>query len=230
MLDNGYGVVIGTVVSHSIEPVDDQGLWPHYVINVNTPQGIYECVINLKSRSDVKIEQRDFREQDENHFQSILGLPDGFNSLQSNNTSGALDFIRHAGLKDKSCGWFRFWPFWPFVHHFKWRWKWWWRCKCKCTAWRPENGANIIQLFEYYLLNVDKIYIFGEPYNDGSLGMHNVHMNQGDPVGSGFDQENAIWQDGGLLIKYTGSDLRLSAFLTKFDTQSLNTDSNGHPN
>ena len=79
-----------------------------------------------------------------------------------------------------------------------------------------------------YLENVKRIYIFGEPYKTG-LGIHNVHMNQGDPIGSDFSEENGIWQDGGILIEYECPEPLFSIFLTKFETQSLNTDEHGHP-
>jgi len=91
-LSNGYGVVIGTIATHYIESPDSEGRWPHYVIKVNTPQGIYECVINLKSRTEIKIAYRDFRSVNKVYFQNILSLPDGFHSLSSIPLSGALDY------------------------------------------------------------------------------------------------------------------------------------------
>ena len=87
---------------------------------------------------------------------------------------------------------------------------------------------DLVQLMEYYLTSVSRIYVFGEPYTNG-LGIHNIHMTQGDPIDSPFSAENGIWQDGGLIIKYTAPQQRLSVFLTKFETQSLNTDKNGRP-
>jgi len=54
-------------------------------------------------------------------------------------------------------------------------------------------------------------------------------MTQGDPVESPFAYENGIWQDGGLLLEYTDPEPRLSALLTKFETQSLHTGDDGHP-
>jgi hypothetical protein len=48
-LGDGYGVVVGTLASHFIEPPDEEGRWPHYHVHVTTPYGEYECVINLKS-------------------------------------------------------------------------------------------------------------------------------------------------------------------------------------
>jgi uncharacterized protein YukJ len=197
-LSNGYGVLIGTLEGHYIDLPDEEGRWPHYHLKVGTPAGIYECAINLKSRTENKIEYRDFRNIQRIYFDNILLKPNGFHPLVSNITSGALDFIRHPGLQDS------------------------------CTRWWIENGENIIQLMRYYLTNINRIYVFGEPYDTG-LGIHNIHMNQGDPVGSLFARENAIWQDGGVIYEYTVPEHRVSILLTKFQTQSLNTTEKGLP-
>lgn len=221
-LSDGYGVVIGTVARHHIDPPDSEGLWPHYHIFVDTPAGEYDCAINLKSRTETKIEYRDFRNLDLARFNAIRNLPDGFHSLSSNSSSGALDFIRHSGLQNKKikCRCPRCKRF-PFITK---------PCikKCKCTQWWLESGEDLIQLMEYYLTSVSRIYIFGEPFNNG-LGLHNIHMNQGDPIGSGFDAENGIWQDGGVLLEYQEPQFRFSGMLTKFQPQSLNTNDNGQP-
>lgn len=230
-LSNGYGVVIGTLASHFIDPPDNQGNWPHYHLKVSTPQGEYDCVINLKSVTQVKVEYRDFRNVDRARFSQILALSDGFHALASSSASGALDHVRHPGLQNPlvPClwplpGWPK--PEWPLPE--------WprpllrWRRRCNCTQWWKENGLNLIKLMQYYVENVERIYVFGEPYTSG-LGVHNVHMNQGDPIGSSFSAENGIWQDGGVIYEYTTPQPRLSVMLTKFETQSLQTDSNGRP-
>ncbi len=46
------------------------------------------------------------------------------------------------------------------------------------------------------------IYAFGSAFSDkGKVdGIHNIHMNQGNPVGGkngGFSGDNGVWQDGG---------------------------------
>lgn len=196
-LNNGYGVVIGKVDRHFIECPDSEGRWPHYHINVDTPDGLCECVINLKSRTQIKIEYKDYQNVDRQFFSKIISKPDGFHRLVNDLTSGAFDFIRHPGINN-------------------------------IGEWKPESGNNVILQMQSYLNNVKRIYIFGEPYVTG-LGLHNVHMNQGDPIGSDFSQENGIWQDGGVLLEYECPEPSFSIFLTKFETQSLNTDEQGRP-
>jgi len=69
------------------------------------------------------------------------------------------------------------------------------------------------------------VYVFGAPYTHG-LGVHDIHMNQGDPPGQ-FQHLDGIWQDGGTVIEQPNG--QLAAFLNKFETQSLSTDANGLP-
>jgi uncharacterized protein YukJ len=68
--------------------------------------------------------------------------------------------------------------------------------------------------------------VFGEPFSTG-LGVHNIHQNQGDPLGSPWAGENGIWQDGCTILEQGPDDF--AAFMNKFTTQSYNTDNAGHP-
>ena len=78
-----------------------------------------------------------------------------------------------------------------------------------------------------------RIFAFGEQWPSTSnadkyfheikdQGLHDIHMNQGNPKGS-FDKDNGVFQDGGLLIYYPSLN-RWSAILLAFQTQfnSLN--------
>jgi len=71
-----------------------------------------------------------------------------------------------------------------------------------------------------------RFYVFGEPFSSG-LGVHNIHQNQGDPVGGGHDAENGPWQDGATIVETSQGDF--IGFLNKFKTQSFKTDELGHP-
>lgn len=73
-----------------------------------------------------------------------------------------------------------------------------------------------------------RIFAFGERWPDTSKadkyfpeikdqGLHDIHMNQGNPPGS-FDKDNGVFQDGGLLIYYPSLD-RWTAILLAFQTQ-----------
>ena len=96
------------------------------------------------------------------------------------------------------------------------------------SGWILQNGDNLIQVFQAQLANVQRLYIFGAEYatNDG---VHDVHMNQGDPDGSSFQHLDGIWQDGGVIFEYGPPQPRLDVLQIKFETQSLHTDDRGHP-
>jgi uncharacterized protein YukJ len=61
---------------------------------------------------------------------------------------------------------------------------------------------------------------------DPSLGIHDIHMNQGD---TGHEAVyNGAWQDGGLFIHFKSTSQWVAMFF-RFQNQSLNTDNNGNP-
>ena len=60
-----------------------------------------------------------------------------------------------------------------------------------------------------------------------STGIHDIHMNQGNPPGR-FYGDNGIWQDGGLLFHYASRN-RWAAVFTAFQSQSFHTDERGNP-
>lgn len=217
-LDDGYAVLIGKVKEHHIDDPDHEGRWPHYHITVETDNGrIFDSAINLKSRTEIKVQYRDFRNLDRSLFTSITSKPDGLHRLVSNSQSGGLDIVRHEGLRDPVCSTDDNLSSSNTEQQ-----------RCNCTQWWFETGINTVKLMQFYLDSVDRIYIFGEPYKNG-LGIHNVHMTQGDPIGSEFSREDGIWQDGGVMFEYGAPQSHLSILLTKFETQSLDTDEWGRP-
>jgi uncharacterized protein YukJ len=69
------------------------------------------------------------------------------------------------------------------------------------------------------------IYAFGQTYTDQGGGIHDIHMNQGNPAGN-HDRDNGIWQDGALFINLPASNQWTALFIA-FQTQSWQTDNNG---
>jgi uncharacterized protein YukJ len=78
------------------------------------------------------------------------------------------------------------------------------------------------------------IYAFGQhwldaggadqyfPEIDPSTGVHDIHMNQGNPAGS-FSSDNGVYQDGGLIFHFPSRD-RWAAVFTAFQSESFHTD------
>jgi len=82
--------------------------------------------------------------------------------------------------------------------------------------------------------NTAIVYAFGQHWQDSSgadkyfseinpsRGVHDIHMNQGNPQGKYFG-DNGIYQDGGLIF-YFASRNRWAAVFTAFQSQSFYTD------
>ncbi|HEX6688033.1 MAG TPA: DUF2278 family protein [Solirubrobacterales bacterium] len=93
--------------------------------------------------------------------------------------------------------------------------------------WIDSSGDNALDALQPYLDSAARIYIYGERYKDGGNGVHDVHLNQGDPVGSRWFDSDGIWQDGAVACQR--SDDAVAIWQVRFKTQSLSTDAGGHP-
>lgn len=69
------------------------------------------------------------------------------------------------------------------------------------------------------------VYGFGFLFQPQEDGLHETHMNQGNPRGPHW-QENGAFQDGAVIVQRTNG---FAAIFTAFQTQYLPTDSNGFP-
>jgi uncharacterized protein YukJ len=74
------------------------------------------------------------------------------------------------------------------------------------------------------------MYIFGSAFSDGGgpSGVHDIHMNQGNPPGS-HEQDNGVWQDGALFVNLPAQQNTWIAVFIAFQTQSWQTDDQGNP-
>jgi uncharacterized protein YukJ len=111
-----------------------------------------------------------------------------------------------------------------------------------------QTGKNndLNDLFDFYIQKAIKekalVYAFGQrwfPLKAGAKdkyfpeipdqGIHDIHMNQGNPKSGGFGQDNGVWQDGGMLIYYPATNNWVGAFF-RFQSQAIVTDATtGHP-
>lgn len=216
-LSNGYGVVIGTKHDYFRDPPDNFGRYYHGNLVVQAPLGTYTCAIDVDPKNmpdgiqwrKVKLRAGDFA--------GIRALSDGWHALASTPSSGALDYprsptlhppllirtVRYAGFLARLLAWLRWNP-----------------------PWNSGTGIQALTDLESIINQGIRFYVFGEPFTSG-LGVHNIHQNQGDPIGSGHDAENAIWQDGATIVETSAGEVW--AFLNKFKTQSFTTDALGHP-
>ena len=108
---------------------------------------------------------------------------------------------------------------------------------------RKTNGTSALHLAIDTLIQKaiqDKatVYAFGQTFRNGTnstnpffkfnpdQGIHDIHMNQGNPVNN-RDDENGTYQDGGLIFSFP--DGTWAAAFSAFQSQSFNTDENGDP-
>lgn len=221
-LNDGYGVLIGTINNYFRDDPDDFGRYYHGNLDVNAPNGVYRCAIDVDSKqSNTGVEWRTVPIS-RNDLNNLLLLGQGFHNLPSTPNSGAIDYIRSPMLIHSltiGCN-----PLFRLINSI---------LPLRITikfSWKRGTSIQALQDLEPLVQTTQNsgllTLVFGEPFNRG-LGVHNIHQNQGDPIGSRWANENGIWQDGCTIFQQT-PDLFV-AFLNKFTTQSYTTDNNGHP-
>jgi uncharacterized protein YukJ len=214
-----YGVLSGTLVSHSRDTPDSQGRWFHVNLTVSAANVQYRCAVDVDShQSSSGVEWRVVPVPAAN-VAAILALTRGYHDLQHTPASGAWDYVRsslfHVPL---GCVFFMM-P--DGLTRLLMR-----ILDALINVWQQGNYAQASTALEGILVTGRRVLVWGEPFTQGN-GMHNVHQNQGDPAGSQWWSENGIWQDGGTLAEQ--SDGSWLAFINKFTTQAYRTDDQGHP-
>jgi hypothetical protein len=216
-LANGYGVLIGMKSGYARDPPDNFGRYYHGNLSVQAPDGVYKCAIDVDPKSMPDGVQWRLVKIRPSQFANIKSLANGWHMLASNSTPGALDYIRSSVLhlpiiiwnvRYNSC-------LSRFLDFIRWN-----------PPWNSGTGFQALTALETIIDQGVRFYVFGEPFTSGK-GVHNIHQNQGDPIGGGHDRENAIWQDGGTIVETAQGEFY--ALLNKFKTQSFKTDNLGRP-
>lgn len=220
-LAHGYGVLAGTLDHYVRDPVNNYGQYYHENVYVNTPAGTYHCAVDVDSHQTNDGIQWRVVPISEAEMKGVAALADGWHLLASDSVSGALDNIRTTAFHRPGCGvvFVRYDAFFEWLRRIFNAWV--------NPPWSAGTSVQALAVLEPLLDDSQRLFVFGEPFTYGGLGVHNVHQNQGDPAGSQWWAENGIWQDGGTIIHR--KDGSYVAFLSKFTTQADNTDANGHP-
>jgi len=212
--ESNFGVLVGTLIGHHRDPPDEQGRWFHVNLEVNAPAGHYRCAVDVDSKQSATGVQWRVLTVHPAQLPLLTGLPAGFKPLAPAANSGALDIIRHPALRPGVGCLFVTLP--PWLDR--------WLARRK--LWKSGSNLDAAAALESILVTGGRVVVFGEPFAAG-LGVHNVHQNQGDPVNSQWYVENGTWQDGATLVQRP--DGQYDVFLSKFTSQSYETDDHGHP-
>jgi uncharacterized protein YukJ len=208
-----YGVLKCLALEGKPERTKDDPKSPHYtIIAKDTQDQKYKIVINVKSKEEpsalmVFIDE-DFKHPITNQLPS---LQSGLKEIKKSERKAggiALDFIR-GNLFDIT--------------------------KMKLIPFDVEGDNNdlndkidfIVQQAIKKNTEVD-LYAFGEPF-DNNPGIHQIHMNQGNPKSLPFFKENGVFQDGALFFHFRTQN-KWIAFFSAFQSQSFHTnDLDGSP-
>jgi uncharacterized protein DUF2278 len=217
-----YGVLVGTLNYFTRDNLTPTGSFRQGTLHVDTPAGQYEGAVHVLTPSGVKVQYRLIHHLNHLPLTPVLGLPAGWRPLASTRYSGAIDYVRSPIFTGRPAS--SFFSFWLFptdslIGRFL-RW-----LESLRHPWIDSTGDNALDALETQLLGSVRVFIFGAPASSG-LSVRDIHLNQGDPSGS-FQHLDGIWQDGGVLIERPSGEI--AAFLTKFATQSLHTNSLGQP-
>jgi Uncharacterized conserved protein (DUF2278) len=213
-----YGVLIGSLHRSYRDEPDTQGRWYHVNLEIDPPAGRYRCAVDVDSKQSAVGVQWKVLDVPAAMLQVVPGLSMGYHELARTQSAGAVDLIRHPALADlPGCLFVRRPPEWlqEVLNRLFPR-----------RPWTSGSNLEAAAALESTLTLGRPTFVVGEPFTTG-LGMHNIHQNQGDPAGSQWFAENAIWQDGATLTEQAGGSYR--AFVSKFSSQSSNTDDDGHP-
>jgi uncharacterized protein YukJ len=206
-----YGVLKCRALERKIDPVNDPS--PHYQVLVSDGDKEHRIAINVKSQqspSDL------LYLVNESFHHSILGplanYSRGFHKLDHKPGGVALDFIRRNLFRPEDMK------------------------PLPLDIPGPSNDLKeLIDLYVQRAIQTEDavLYAFGAAWGPEqriqdkyfgflpSSGIHDIHMNQGS-IGR-FQQDNGVYQDGGLLIQFPSRNQWIAIFLA-FQSQCLHTD------
>ena len=206
-----YGVLVGRVVACRREGPGDAT--PHYDAHVRGAGIDHRIAVNVQSM--VPPSELLYVVDDDFAHPLLADLPslaEGWSALPAQPGGASLDFIR-GNLFDRA------------------------RMRT-LPAEAPGERNDLADLLDSYLQQAigdpqAMLYAFGEPWGPSSgvadpvfgfepgNGVHDIHMNQGN--GAQFAEGDGVWQDGGLLFRFSGAQRWVAVFLA-FQSQCWHTD------
>jgi len=218
-----YSVLAGDPVSGKVVT----GSSTHYQITMNAPGGPFTVAVNIQSVDGSEVLYAIEEEFAPPDIAGLLALPMGMTALKNVPGGLALDYVRSqvSGTQMITREQMTLLPQTP-AKSFKGNEE--ERMLAGARAAALQNA--VITLLNMTIADKDGvIYAFGSSYADqGKVdGIHDIHMNQGNPVNN-HGSDNGIWQDGALLIHLPSKSTWTAVFIA-FQTESWTTDSSGNP-
>jgi uncharacterized protein YukJ len=216
-----YSVLAGDPVAGKVVT----GSSTHYQITMNAPSGPFTVAVNIQSVDGSEVLYAIEEEFTPPDVAALQALPMGMTALKSEPGGLALDFVRSQingspmitqqqmtllpqvrskGLSEEE------------------------RMLSRARAGALQNA--VVTLLNMTIADKDGvIYAFGSAYADSGKvdGIHDIHMNQGNPAAGGHSGDNGIWQDGALVIHLPSKGTWTAVFIA-FQTESWDTDSSGN--
>jgi uncharacterized protein YukJ len=203
------------------------GASAHYQITMKAGSATFTVAVNIQSVDGSEVFYAIEEEFTPPNLADLLALPMGMTALKSEPGGLALDYVRSTVDGE------------PMI------------TKAQMTLLPKANAkakgssaeeqiiqrarAKALENAVITLLNMtvaDKdgvIYAFGSAFSDNGKvdGIHDIHMNQGNPKNN-HGGDNGVWQDGALLIHLPAKNTWTAVFIA-FQTESWTTDSAGNP-
>jgi uncharacterized protein YukJ len=210
-----YSVLKGKPASGKVV----SGNGTHYQITLTATGGPFTVAVNIESTDGSEVLYAIDQPFTPPDAAGLAALPAGMTPLPSQPNGLALDFVREQVNGQ------------PMV------------TQAGLTLLPKPTGAGSTALSDAVTALISQaiadgnatLYAFGSAYSDAGRidGIHDIHMNQGNPISGGYSRDNGTWQDGAMFLQMPSlnsdpSQTWVAVFIA-FQTESWNTDSSGNP-
>ena len=204
---NKYSVLVGIPQKGEVSGPQDKP--PHYLITMQAAGKSYQVAVNIESEDGSEVLYRVDEKFTPPDAAALTALGQGMHPLSAQGNP-AFDYVRSqvdgAAMITKNS---------------------------MTLLPLPGGGGSgdlqnaVVALLDKAVADKDAVlYAFGAQFSDGT-GIHDIHMNQGNPKGAFFG-DNGAWQDGGIFLSMPGSRTWAAIFVA-FQTESWDTDDRGDP-
>ena len=213
----GSGVLKGIAVRGGVFPPKQAGGQPHFHVHISTSVGgDYDIAVNILSQDNSEVLYALNQTFQPPNPSALRAVNQGFRRLSSSPDDLGLDYVAQKLVKRNQM------TLLP---------------KGLSTG-EGDLHDGISDLVKRAVAAKAEVYAFGMGFGNPSAnpifkfkpdyGIHDIHMNQGNPIGGGHARDNGRYHDGALLVFFP-SDQHWEALFIAFQTQSWDNDEAGNP-